>query len=102
MCIRDSKDLGEEVMQDITNYTKMSIEYALKSPDEALEFAKAWGRGIDDDTNRKFVGMYVNDRTIDYRQEGRDSIRLFIKEGQDIGLIRTDFDAGAMRFIGEP
>ena len=96
------KDLGEEVMQDITKYTKMSIEYALKSPDEALEFAKAWGRGIDDDTNRKFVGMYVNDRTIDYRQEGRDSIRLFIKEGQDIGLIRTDFDADAMRFIGEP
>ena len=38
------RDLGEAVMQDITKYTKMSIEYALKSPDEALEFAKAWGR----------------------------------------------------------
>ena len=89
-------------MQDITKYTKMSIEYALASPDEALEFAKAWGRGIDDDTNREFVGMYVNDRTIDYKAEGRASIRQFISEGQEIGVIRGDFDTGAMRFIGEP
>lgn len=96
------RDLGEDVMQDITKYTKMSIEYALASPDEALEFAKAWGRGIDDDTNREFVGMYVNDRTIDYKEEGRASIRQFISEGQAIGLIREDFDTGAMRFIGEP
>ena len=96
------RDLGEDVMQDITKYTKMSIEYALASPDEALEFAKAWGRGIDDDTNREFVGMYVNDRTIDYKEEGRASIRQFISEGQAIGLIREDFDTDAMRFIGEP
>ena len=46
--------------------------------------------------------MYVNDRTIDYRDEGRASIRRFIKEGQDIGLIRDDFDTDAMRFIGAP
>ena len=89
-------------MHDITKYTKMSIEYALASPGDALEFAKAWGRGIDDDTNREFVGMYVNDRTIDYKEEGRASIRQFISEGQEIGLIRDDFDTDAMRFIGEP
>jgi 1,4-dihydroxy-6-naphthoate synthase len=94
------RDLGEDVMQDITKYTKMSIEYALKSPDEALEFAKAWGRGIDDETNQAFVSMYVNDRTIDYRDEGRKSIQLFIKEGQQIGLIREDFDTDSMVFIG--
>ena len=94
------KDLGEEMMQDITKYTKMSIEYAINNPDEALEFAKKWGRGIDDDTNRKFVTMYVNDRTIDYREDGRESIRQFIQEGQNIGLIRPEFDVEAMRFIG--
>ena len=94
------RDLGESVMNDITKYTKMSIEYALKSPDEALEFAKAWGRGIDDETNQAFVSMYVNDRTIDYREEGRKSIQLFIKEGQNIGLIRDDFDTESMVFIG--
>jgi len=94
------RDLGQQAMEDITKYTKMSIEYALKSPDEALEFAKKWGRGIDDETNKQFVSMYVNDRTIDYKKEGRASIRRFISEGQDIGLIRTDFNTEDMSFIG--
>ena len=94
------KDLGEKMMQDITMYTKMSIEYAISNPDEALEFAKKWGRGIDDDTNRKFVTMYVNDRTIDYRSDGRASIRQFIAEGQAIGLIDPNFDVNEMQFIG--
>ena len=94
------RDLGQTVMEDITKYTKMSIEFALKSPDEALEFAKKWGRGIDDDTNREFVGMYVNDRTIDYEQEGRDSVRQFISEGQELGLIQSNFDTQSKVFIG--
>ena len=95
------KDLGERMMKDITNYTKMSIEYAINNPDEALEFAKKWGRGIDDETNRKFVTMYVNDRTIDYREDGRSSIRQFISEGQSIGLIDPNFNVDEMKFIGE-
>ena len=94
------RDLGEEDMLAITKYTKMSIEHAINNPDEALEFAKAWGRGIDDDTNREFVGMYVNDRTIDYKQDGRDSIRRFLKEGQGIGLIPENFDVKSIQFIG--
>jgi len=95
------RDLGEKVMEDITKYTKKSIEFAISNPDEALEFAKKWGRGIDDETNQKFVTMYVNERTIDYKKEGRDSIRKFISEGQRIGLIRNDFDTNSMKFIGE-
>ena len=95
------KDLGDKMMEDITNYTKMSIEYAINNPDEALEFAKKWGRGIDDDTNRKFVTMYVNDRTIDYREDGRNSIKQFISEGQAIGLIDSNFNVDDMKFIGE-
>ena len=94
------RDLGQQAMEDITKYTKMSIEFALKSPDEALEFAKKWGRGIDDETNKEFVSMYVNDRTIDYKDEGRASIRKFIGEGQELGLIRSDFDVTEMSFIG--
>ena len=78
----------------------MSIEYAIENPDEALEFAKKWGRGIDDVTNRKFVTMYVNDRTIDYREDGRASIRQFISEGQEIGLIDSSFDVKSIKFIG--
>ena len=89
-------------MEDVTLYTKMSIEHSIANPDVALEFAKKWGRGIDDDTNREFVTMYVNDRTIDYKPEGRESIRLFLKEGQKIGLIDPNFDVDGLQFIGAP
>ena len=96
------RDLGQEMMEDITNYTKKSIEHSIANPDVALEFAKKWGRGIDDETNKKFVTMYVNDRTIDYKPEGRESIRLFLKEGQKIGLIDENFDVDNLKFIGAP
>ena len=94
------RDLGKKVMEDVTRYTKMSIEHSIANPDVALQFAKKWGRGIDDDTNREFVTMYVNERTIDYKNEGRDSIRKFLREGQDIGLIDANFDVGSVQFIG--
>ena len=81
-------------------YTKMSIEHSIAHPEEALEFAKAWGRGIDDKTNQKFVTMYVNDRTIDYKPEGRSSIRRFLQEGQELGMIREDFNVEDLSFIG--
>ena len=95
------RDLGEQSINDITKYTKMSIEYALNNPDEALEFAKQWGRGIDDDTNREFVSMYVNQRTIDYGPDGRESIRRFLREGQEIGMINKDFNVDDIIFVGE-
>ena len=95
------RDLGEQSINDITKYTKMSIEYALNNPDEALEFAKQWGRGIDDDTNREFVSMYVNQRTIDYGPDGRESIKRFLKEGQEIGMINKDFNVDDIIFVGE-
>ena len=60
------KDLGMELCESLTNDVKNSIIHSLEHPDEALSFAKKWGRGIDDDTNKEFVGMYVNNRTIDY------------------------------------
>ena len=58
------------------------------------------GRGIDDDTNEAFVGMYVNDRTIDYKPEGRASIRRFLSEGIEAGMVDSGFDVEAMSFIG--
>lgn len=94
------RDLGKKVMEDITMYTKMSIEYSIANPELALQFAKKWGRGIDDETNREFVTMYVNDRTIDYREDGREAIRKFLFEGKSIGLIENDFDVTSLQFIG--
>ena len=117
MCIRDRgitgglplplggnivrKDLGDILCENIANDIKRSIVYALENPSDALEFAKQWGRGIDEDTNRKFVGMYVNDRTIDYGPDGREAIRRFLVQGQQIGLVDESFDVGTIEFIGE-
>ena len=65
-----------------------------------MEFAKKWGRGIDDETNKKFVQMYVNKRTIDYGIEGREAIREFLRQGIEIGLVRGDFDVEKITFVG--
>tara|TARA_B100000965_G_scaffold42431_2_gene31175 strand:+ start:2683 stop:3549 length:867 start_codon:yes stop_codon:yes gene_type:complete len=94
------RDLGGEMCKNISNDIKKSIEYSLTNPEMALRDAIKWGRGIDEDTNEEFVRMYVNERTIDYGEEGREAVRLFIERGQQVGLIRGDFDARGIEFIG--
>jgi 1,4-dihydroxy-6-naphthoate synthase len=94
------RDLGEEVCKEISNDIKKSIEYSLSNPELALQDAIKWGRGIDENTNEEFVRMYVNDRTIDYGHEGREAVRLFLERGQEVGLVRSTFDARGMEFIG--
>ena len=66
----------------------------------ALKFAMKWGRGIDENTNHEFVNMYVNNRTIDYRDDGRDSVKKFLRKGQEIGLIDSKFNVSELKFIG--
>ena len=94
------KDLGLDLCESLTEDVKNSIIHSLEHPDEALEFAKKWGRGIDDETNKEFVGMYVNKRTIDYGKDGRDAIRLFLKEGQRIGMVDEKLIVDDIKFIG--
>ena len=94
------RDLGEDLCNSLASDVKKSIEHSLNDPDTALEFAKLWGRGIDDETNKEFVQMYVNSRTLDYGPEGRAAVRLFLKEGQKIGLVDGELDTDAIEFIG--
>ena len=94
------RDLGKEICNTLAMDVKKSIAHSLQDPDTALEFAKLWGRGIDDDTNREFVQMYVNSRTIDYGEDGRSAVRLFLKEGQKIGLVDEKLDTDSIEFIG--
>ena len=96
------RDLGDDVCAKISEWVRMSIEYSIHQPEAALKFALQWGRGIDEDTNEKFVKMYVNDRTIDYGSDGRASIRKFLADGQDIGMIDAKFDSNCLDFIGAP
>lgn len=94
------RDLGEDLCKILSDDVKQSIKHSIEKPELALEFAKKWGRGIDDDTNREFVQMYVNDRTLDYGESGRKAVRLFLSEGQKIGMIDPDLDTDGIEFIG--
>ena len=95
------KDLGESVCREICDDIRRSIEFSLENPDAALKDAIKWGRGIDEDTNEEFVKMYVNRRTLDYGEDGRSAVRLFLERGIEVGLVRGDFDASGLKFIGE-
>ncbi len=94
------RSLGEETCLRVAEDIKHSIQHSLSNPESALEFAKQWGRGIDDDTNREFVSMYVNRRTLDYGEDGREAVRRFLREGQRIGVIDTSFDVDGIEFVG--
>ncbi len=94
------RDVGMKECEEITDDVRRSIEHALENPGLALEFARKWGRGIDADTNERFVKMYVNQRTVDYGSDGREAVRLFLRMGQEIGMIREDFDVESIDFVG--
>jgi 1,4-dihydroxy-6-naphthoate synthase len=94
------KDLGKDLCEKITTDVKNSIIWSIENPEASLKFAKKWGRGIDDETNKNFVEMYVNKRTIDYEKEGREAIREFLRQGIDIGLVNKDLKIDEIEFIG--
>jgi 5,8-dihydroxy-2-naphthoate synthase len=81
------KDLGAETMRALTRMYRDSIAYALEHRAEALAYAKDFGRGLDDATNDRFVGMYVNELTLDYGDRGRRAIARFLAEGAAAGIV---------------
>ena len=68
------KDLGAEAMKEVTELLKQSIVYGLEHRREALNHAKQYGRDLDDAKADKFVGMYVNDWTVDFGPRGRQAV----------------------------
>lgn len=82
------KSLGDaETLSKINRILKDSIQYSLQHRQEALAYAKQWGRGLDDALNDEFVGMYVNQLTLDYGDRGRRAIELFLQGAHDMGII---------------
>ena len=72
------RDLGEEGMRRVSRMLHDSIAYALSHRSEALEYAEQFGRGLDPVRTDRFVGMYVNELTLDYGDRGRAAVaRLF-------------------------
>ncbi|MEZ6104060.1 MAG: MqnA/MqnD/SBP family protein [Pirellulaceae bacterium] len=81
------RDLGPEVIADVTALLHQSIAYGLKHRDEALQHALQYGRDLNREKADQFVGMYVNDWTLDFGDKGREAVGKFLKDGHAAGII---------------
>ena len=81
------KDLGEALLTKISRHLRASIAYALDHRELALDHAMKYARGLDRSKADTFVGMYVNDWTLDYGERGREAIRQFLARGVAAGII---------------
>ena len=81
------RDLGETVVRQVARDLKASIQYALDHRPAALAHASQYNRGIGDEKTDRFVGMYVNDWTVDYGERGRHAVRELLQRGHAAGLI---------------
>ncbi|MBS1851953.1 MAG: ABC transporter substrate-binding protein [Acidobacteria bacterium] len=89
------RDLGRELMLSVSNAIKESIQYALDHREEALAYAMQFARDLDTQLADRFVGMYVNERTLDYGPDGREAVKRLLDMGHKAGIIpheaRVDF-----------
>ncbi len=89
------RDLGEEMCGRVAALLKESIQYSLDHREAALDYALDYGRGLDRDKADRFVGMYVNELTVDYGERGRRAVRDFLDRAANERLIqkvpRLDF-----------
>ncbi len=81
------RSLGNEVMQITTQALRDSIQHALDHRDEALAYAMQFARDLDPALANRFVGMYVNERTLNYGEDGREAIRKLLDMGYERGII---------------
>ena len=83
------KDLGTETMQRVSKLIKQSIQYSLDHRADALQYALQYARDMDVTLADKFVGMYVNDWTLDYGERGRAAVKALLDAGHAAGIIPT-------------
>lgn len=81
------KDLGEEVVKDVSRCMRESISAGLNERKKALDYALQFARGMDEETSDEFVGMYVNERTLDMGAAGVEAIKLMLKLGAEAGIV---------------
>ncbi len=81
------RDLGPEVIKKVSHLLHESIAYALNHRQEALDYALQFGRGLDRAKADKFVGMYVNELTLEYGDRGREAVQRLFDEAWEKRLI---------------
>jgi len=89
--------LGPELMLKVGTALRDSIQYALDHREAALAYAMQFARDLDSQAADKFVGMYVNERTLDYGPDGREAVRRLLDMGHKAGIIPQ---AAKLEFVG--
>lgn len=93
-CIR--RDLGESAMREVAGILRQSIEYSLAHREEAVVYALNYARDMGRELADRFVGMYVNEWTIDYGEVGRRAVRELLHRGHEAGLVPA---VGRIEFV---
>lgn len=86
------RDIQGETMTRLSHVLRDSIAYGLEHRAPALQHAERYGRGLDRGLADRFVGMYVNDRTLDYGDDGREALRELLRRGHEAGLVPGPVD----------
>lgn len=81
------KNLGTETIREVQRLLKASIEFGLAHRQDALKYAQRYGRDLDDRQADQFVGMYVNDWTLDFGPRGREAVTEFLAQGYAAGVL---------------
>lgn len=81
------RDLGDALIRSVSRDLKASIVYGLEHREEAMTHAMQYARGLDPDRADRFVGMYVNDYTVDYGPRGRQAVRVLLDRAQAAGVV---------------
>jgi 1,4-dihydroxy-6-naphthoate synthase len=81
------RSLGDDLMLTVTGALRESIQHGLEHREPALAYAMQFARDLDHDLANKFVGMYVNERTLNYGEDGKEAIRKLLQMGHERGVI---------------
>jgi 1,4-dihydroxy-6-naphthoate synthase len=86
------RDLGEDLMKQVSACLLESIRFSLDNRENAVEYAMQFARDMDTHTADRFIAMWVNNLTLDYGERGRAAVKLLLKEGYEKGIIPHEVD----------
>lgn len=81
------RDLGKDLMQQVSKHLHESIQYSMENREDALAYAMQFARDMQPDLADRFVAMWVNDLTLDYGDRGREAVKRLLAEGHKAGII---------------
>jgi len=81
------RDLGKDLMREVSKYLHSSIVYSMENREDALAYAMQFARDMQPELADRFVAMWVNDLTLDYGERGREAVKRLLAEGHKAGII---------------